>query len=161
MSNGLCEHAVHAEYQRTRVSDESSYPDRWLEMRREVIGYITHTYSKRHRTNQPPTQQQVHQLGIDPRIERTFSALADEWQRDTAHLSSIPTIVMHPAHQQIIGMGPGVLPLILRHMRDRPGYWFWALETIARETPITAAMAGDIRQMKQAWLNWGTERGLI
>ena len=92
---------------------------------------------------------------------REFWALADEWERDTSHLSAIPKIVMHQAHQKIIGMGPRALPLILRRMRDRPGYWFWALETIARESPIKAEDAGYTRRMKQAWLDWGTSKGLI
>ena len=94
-------------------------------------------------------------------VERLFSSLADEWRNETAHISSIPRIVMHPAYQQIVGLGRPVIPLILKSMRQEPGYWFWALEMIARENPVPPESAGHTRQMKQAWLNWGKEQGLI
>jgi hypothetical protein len=90
-----------------------------------------------------------------------FNALAERWRNETAHLSALPQILMHPAYQQIIAMGDAVVPLILQWMRNRPGYWFWALEMITRENPVPAADAGNIRRMKQAWLNWGEQRGLI
>lgn len=96
------------------------------------------------------------------RFEAEFAALAERWLADTAHVSSLSRIVMHPAYQQIIGMGRDALAPILRWMRQgRPGYWFWALETIARETPVTAEMGGRIKEMKRAWIAWGEERGLV
>ena len=59
-------------------------------------------------------------------------------------------------------MGREALVPILKWMQEgRPGYWFWALETIARETPVTADMAGRTREMKRAWLTWGENRRLI
>ena len=96
------------------------------------------------------------------RFEAEFAALAERWLADTAHVSSLSQIVMHPAYQQIIGMGRDALVPILKWMRQgRPGYWFWALETIARETPVTAEMAGRIKEMKRAWIAWGEERGFV
>lgn len=94
-------------------------------------------------------------------VERLFRELADQWTRETAHVSSIPKVVMHPAYQQIIGLGHDVLPLLLRSLTDRPGYWFWALEMVARETPVTKEIAGQTKNMKRAWLDWGIERGLV
>ena len=46
-----------------------------------------------------------------------FRALADEWERDTCFLSSTTKMVMHPAYQRIIGMGPAAIPLILRKLK--------------------------------------------
>lgn len=49
---------------------------------------------------------------------------------------------MHPAYQQIIGMGEKALPLILRDLRDRPtGHWFWALNAITGEEPTLGESA--------------------
>lgn len=94
-------------------------------------------------------------------VEKLFVDLADRWHQETAHSSSITKVVMHPAYQQIIGLGKEALPLLLESLRSRPGYWFWALESIARETPVTPDIAGHTRSMKRAWLDWGEKRGLI
>ncbi|MBI5057248.1 MAG: hypothetical protein HZB61_11610 [Nitrospirae bacterium] len=42
-----------------------------------------------------------------------FQILKLEWESETAHLSSITEISMHPAYQQIIGMGQVAVPFIL------------------------------------------------
>ena len=94
-------------------------------------------------------------------LDQLFEALAEQWRDETAHLSSIPKVVMHPAYQRIVGMGRAALPLILRSMREQPGYWFWALEMIAGENPVPAEDAGHTKKMKEAWLSWGAKRGLI
>ena len=96
------------------------------------------------------------------RLESEFAELAERWLAETSYVSALPQIVMHPAYQQIIGMGRDALGPILRWMQQgRPGCWFWALETIARETPVTGAMRGRIREMKQAWIEWGEDHGFV
>ena len=42
-----------------------------------------------------------------------FFNLKSQWEQDTAMLSSVTEIAMHSSYQQIIGMGPSVIPLIL------------------------------------------------
>ena len=71
---------------------------------------------------------------IDPYYR--FISLKSEWERDTAHLSSITEISMHPAYQQIIGMGADILPFIFFDMHSKPNYWFWALQSISGENPV-------------------------
>jgi|MudIll2142460700_1097286.scaffolds.fasta_scaffold04144_2 hypothetical protein len=90
-----------------------------------------------------------------------FSMLRAEWEADTAHLSSVTEIAMHPAYQQIIGMGPIAIPLILSAMKKKPDHWFWALRSITGEDPILNENRGQIPQMTKAWLNWGVEQGYI
>jgi hypothetical protein len=93
------------------------------------------------------------------RVARRFRELVDEWTAEVGMLSSTQQIVMHPAYQRIIGMGPGALPLILRELRDNPAPWFWALTAIADEDP--AAGISDFNQARDAWLAWGSAGGLI
>lgn len=93
--------------------------------------------------------------------ERVFNSLAEQWRAETGHVSSISRLVLHPAYLQIIGMGREVVPMILRRLRQHPEFWFPALSAITREEAIRQEDAGNLSQMSAAWLNWGTERGLI
>jgi hypothetical protein len=90
--------------------------------------------------------------GADP-VSR-FYRLKHEWEAATAHLSSIEEMAMHPAYQQIIGMGNASLPLIMREMKKRPGHWFWALKAITGADPVPPEKRGRIREMTEVWLFW-------
>jgi len=79
--------------------------------------------------------------------------LAEDWRKETLGLSRIDKKVMHPAYQKIIDMGPQVISLILRELRDRPTYWFEALRSISHEDPAQSAQSFD--EAKDAWLSWG------
>jgi hypothetical protein len=69
---------------------------------------------------------------------------------------------MHPAYQKIIGMGEWAIALILRELAENgPDDWFWALTAITDENPITEKMAGDMRAMTEAWLQWGRRAGYL
>jgi hypothetical protein len=94
-------------------------------------------------------------------LQRTFSALADEWRRETAPLSSVTSLVLHPAYQRIIGMGRAALPLILAELSRQPDHWFWALRAITGENPVTEEDAGDLRRMRDAWLRLAGQRGWV
>ena len=87
-----------------------------------------------------------------------FHNLKEEWENDTAFLSSITEIAMHPAYQQIIGMGRIAIPFILLEMQKRPGHWFWALKSIAGEDPVPSESRGIINEMTKAWINWGIDQ---
>lgn len=90
-----------------------------------------------------------------------FSRLKSQWEAETAFLPSLSDIVMHPAYQQIIGMGSFVVPLILKEMKKEPGHWFWALKSITGEDPVPLEHRGKIRAMTEYWLLWGKEQGLL
>lgn len=91
--------------------------------------------------------------------EGLFQELADQWRKDTAHLSLAIKKVMHPAYQRIIGLGPDAAPLILRELQRKPGHWFWALKAITGEAPTHPE--DNVSQAAQAWLRWGRERQYI
>jgi hypothetical protein len=68
-------------------------------------------------------------------IEARFRRLADIWERATGHLSSMKAASEHPAYQEIIGLGPEVVPLLLRDLQDKERHWFIALRTITGGQP--------------------------
>jgi len=84
-----------------------------------------------------------------------FFNLKGQWEKETAMLSSITEIAMHPAYQQIIGMGPSAIPLILNEMQITPGLWFWALKSISGEDPVSKEHIGNVKEMTEDWLTWG------
>ncbi len=98
-------------------------------------------------------------LWLDP-VTR-FITLKTKWGSETAALSSITEIVMHPAYQQIIGMGPVAIPLILSELKEKQGHWFWALKSITGEDPVLSDQRGRIKEMTEAWLRWGRDHGYV
>lgn len=92
---------------------------------------------------------------------RAFVRLMEEWREQTAPLSSVTEIVLHPAYQRIIGMGRTVVPLILAELARQPDHWFWALRAITGENPVAPEDAGDVLRMRRAWLRLGHLRGWL
>jgi hypothetical protein len=95
----------------------------------------------------------------DPAIR--FFRLKQEWEEATAMLSSITEIAMHPAYQQIIGIGSIAIPFIMRELETSPAHWFWALKSITGEDPVPPDKRGRIGDMAKAWLIWGREHDYI
>lgn len=92
---------------------------------------------------------------------RRFLSLKIQWESGTAFLSSITEIVLHPAYQQIIGMGPIAIPMILSEMQKKPNHWFWALKAITGDDPVPPNQRGRLREMTATWLLWGKKQGYI
>lgn len=92
-------------------------------------------------------------------IEARFSRLADDWQRDVAHVSSASKRDNHPAYQEIIALGPPVVPLLLRDLEHMHRHWFTALNAITHSNPVPLEDAGNIGKMVEAWLAWGKQQG--
>jgi hypothetical protein len=94
-------------------------------------------------------------------LREQFRRLADEWREKSRHMSNTAQMAMLRPYQRIIGMGAPAVPLILEELRREPDHWFWALEAITGENPVPPEVAGQVRQMAQAWVMWGTRRGYV
>ena len=105
--------------------------------------------------------------GSDPRVGRgdsvseRFRRLAAEWKKQSRFLSNSAQMAMLRPYQQIIGMGPAVLPFILDELRREPDQWFWALESITEQNPVPPESMGKVRLMAQAWVAWGEQQGVL
>ena len=97
----------------------------------------------------------------EPRLRERFRTLVATWREECGMLSSTTQKAMHPAYQQLIGMGSDVLPLIFEELDEAPGHWFWALRAITGEDPVLPEDVGDVPQMTEAWLRWGRDRGYL
>jgi hypothetical protein len=92
-------------------------------------------------------------------LEQRFRKLEAQWLADTAHHSSTTRIVKHPAFQEILHLGPAVVPFMLRDLEQRPRLWVWALPDITGANPVAPADAGNIARMSEAWLTWARDNG--
>lgn len=95
----------------------------------------------------------------DVDLAATFTALVNQWRDENRGVSSTNQMSMHPAYQQIIGMGEAVIPLLLRELEKKSGHWFWALKSITRQDPVPSEHRGKVKEMIKAWLEWGSQRG--
>jgi hypothetical protein len=91
--------------------------------------------------------------------EEKFKRLAAVWQAETAFVSSTSDLVAHPAFQEIVAMGPAIIPLLLRELENRTGHWHRALRRITGADPVAPADRGNIDKAAEAWLRWGKEQG--
>lgn len=92
-------------------------------------------------------------------LDERFHRLAATWHEAVAHHSSSRVRYRHPAYLEIIGMGPAVVPLLLRDLEATGRHWFEALNVITGSNAIGEADAGNIARMTEAWLRWGRENG--
>ena len=70
-------------------------------------------------------------------------------------------IVMNPAYQRIIAMGEKAVPLILRELERELDHWFWALEVLTDENPVSGEHEGNMVEMRERWMEWGRRNDLI
>lgn len=96
----------------------------------------------------------------DANIIEKFNNLKRSWQDETKHVGFAAEIALHPAYQEIIGMGKPAIPMILNELRKEPHHWFWALSSITGDNPIKSEQRGIMREMTNAWLEWGREKGV-
>ena len=92
-------------------------------------------------------------------LQEKFRRLAAVWLAETAYVSSSTDLVAHPAFQEIVGLGPAVIPLLLRELEKGTGHWHRALRRITGADPVPPTERGNIDKTAEFWLRWGKERG--
>lgn len=94
-----------------------------------------------------------------PDLEQHFRELAARWLTETAYVSSTSDLVGHPAFQEIVALGPPVIPLLLGELEKRTGPWHRALRRVTGADPVPPSDRGNIDRAADAWLRWGKEQG--
>jgi len=93
-------------------------------------------------------------------LKGRFAELASRWKAAHAMTSSVTQMALDPSYQEIIGMGPQAVPLILAELRKGPDHWFWALRSITGQDPVAEESRGDMIEMTETWLDWGKKCGI-
>src|SRR5262249_22063405 len=92
-------------------------------------------------------------------LEERFRKLAAQWKSDSLFLSSTTAMAELPSYQQIIALGPPVVPLLLRELDREPDHWLSALKVLAGANPVPAEQRGQVREMAKRWVEWGRQQG--
>src|SRR2546429_9333435 len=77
-------------------------------------------------------------------VEERFRSLARNWQEETAHLSSFTKRILNPHYQQIIGMGPAVVPYFLQELAREPKGLVWGPYSLTGKKTLAAPDEGGI-----------------
>jgi hypothetical protein len=111
----------------------------------------------------PQASPVLHSRNAPPKSEfaTRFRVLAERWREDTRFASSATSMFMHPAYQEIIGMGRDALPFILTDLAETRSHWFWALRAITGVDPVSPEDRGYVGRMADRWLEWGHAEGLL
>ena len=96
----------------------------------------------------------------DPALKKYFNELVASWKRAAQGASNSEVILAHPAYLEILAMGPPAVPLILRDFERKGWHWYAALHQLTGARPYPSGTRGRER-MRQAWLAWGRESGLL
>ena len=105
---------------------------------------------------QPPIAAQA---AASEELRDRFERLADEWERNRPRGADVGQMTQHPAYQRIIAMGEPAVPWLLQRLAEKPNHWFVALNAITGARPVPPESRGRIKEMAQAWLDWGRQNG--
>jgi hypothetical protein len=103
------------------------------------------------------------QLAFEFELAAIFQSLVHWWREDTKHMSNMNKAIVHPAYQQIIGIGKvlasDMVPLLLKELDLRPDHWFHALIEITGTDAAAAQETFDGAVV--SWLEWGRRKGYL
>ena len=91
-------------------------------------------------------------------VER-FESLAHKWEMETMNISSPHQKMRQKEMREIVKMGLAAVPLILKRIEDKGGFWFLALFEITGQNPVPTSAAGNLKKVNDAWIRWGRKYG--
>jgi len=103
----------------------------------------------------------VERTGRRDEHEQRFRTLVNRWRTDRRLARTATSAAMHPAYQEIIGLGREGLPLILRELEREVDHWFWALRAITGVDPVPPSDKGNLEKMAEGWLHWARSQGIV
>ncbi len=93
-------------------------------------------------------------------LKNKFDILLHKWKTETSFISSVSEIIKHPAYQEIIKMGPDVLPFIFSEMEQgNNNWWAPALHKLTGAQPVPRDHIGHVDLIRKDWLKWARENG--
>ncbi|MGA9967316.1 MAG: hypothetical protein WBQ10_19120 [Terriglobales bacterium] len=94
-------------------------------------------------------------------LPERFHQLADEWSRNTMHISSASDLINDKSYQEIIDLGWDAVKYLLIDLQKNKRFWFPALAAITGIRPFDPSDTNNPQRMADAWIRWGKWKGLI
>jgi hypothetical protein len=102
------------------------------------------------------------------KLEADFFKQAEQWGRETAHMSSPLQKMMHPSYQAILGMSAqspenrrDIIRFMLHDLKTGRREWSLALSYLTQQNPINPKDYGRTDKINAAWIKWGNDQGLM
>lgn len=143
-----------------RTDNTSVWQDRSASVRRHLptSGYER---TKRVVLIRPAVSRTAGRPGAHVKLQREFDRLAKVIDEQFGVAGFMRDIHSCDAYLAIIGLGPDVVPVLIRDLRRTGRPWFVALRAITREKVGDAISPGNLRALAAAWIEWGEARGLV
>jgi len=93
-------------------------------------------------------------------VEAEFQRLWKIWRR-ASYSSDFDYVFSHPAYRSIIDLGSPAIPIILRQIRQKNGWWFGALEELTGVNPAAGIDSNEYDEVALAWMEWGSREGFF
>jgi hypothetical protein len=97
----------------------------------------------------------------EPEAAREFNSLAERWRTERPRGVDVAQMADTAAYREIIAMGVRAIRPMLIQLRQRPEHWIYALYKITGENPVPPEAEGNLKEMAEAWIRWGKERGYL
>lgn len=98
---------------------------------------------------------------VDDTLEAQFAKSSKMAFKQFGASSDLSRLFYSQGYIEVIGLGPRVVPLLLRDMMERRRPWIFALQAITRHNAARNVEPGDIRSAINAWLAWGKRRRFL
>lgn len=94
-------------------------------------------------------------------LKNKFESLKSIWWEETKRLSNPDKKYNNKYYQEIISLGPEVIPTLLEDLNNLGGDWCPALRMITGQSPIKEEHIGKVDKMNQDWLEWAKNQNIL
>lgn len=138
----------------TALRDAGGAPESWWAVvHRDLISHVDYVEATPPVVGRERREMSLERTSYE--VKEAFERLAEEWQQSTLFTASVLDVVLDDRYQQIIGLGPQAVPLIMGRLRHEVGHWFWALKSIVGVD--VAEGAETLEEARRLWLRWFDE----
>lgn len=96
----------------------------------------------------------IYEEFIFQEIEKEFNEYKNEWIKQTCYHSNPEIVYNNENYKNIIKLGKGVIPFLIKDLKENNGDWIFALNSILEVDPVKDYNKGNWENMKVDWLKY-------
>jgi hypothetical protein len=94
-------------------------------------------------------------------VKAEFRRLSAQLNERFAGRALLTQRLFSEEYTAIIGLGPRVVPFLLRDLQKAVSPWFWALRALTRSDPAKNVNPGDFVAVAACWIQWGKDQNIL